>query len=202
MEQYVQKHGDCTTFTVYQKKIIRLHSKTATDPVLGAFVGVLTTFDVVLCLVWTCTDPLRSTRTKSEFKEAALPMITVTAICHCDWLAYWITALILYKSVLIVCSFILGLFTRMKRKEFKTNNVIILSYILAVTVGLGIPIIITILINVSISIRFIIVCAFVDAILYICLFALFLPSVILFLMEKVFHRHYMYNVKEFEHTLS
>ena len=181
------------------KKVVRSHSKTATDPVLGAFVGVFISVDVLLCLVWTCIDPLimiRYTKTIPWINEV---VITETAFCHCNWLAFWITALILYKSVLIVFSFILALFTRMKHKEFKTNNVIILSYILAVTVGLGMPIIIVILlISDSVSIRFVIVCVFVDAIIYICLFALFLPSVVLFLMEKVFHRHY----NDKEHTLS
>ena len=79
-------------------------------------------------------------------------MITMTATCQCDWLPHWIAVLLLYKSVLIVCSSILALFARMKRKEFKTNNVIILSYILAVTVGLGIPVyIIVTIIDVSVS---------------------------------------------------
>ena len=36
-----------------------LNSKTATDPVLGGFVGVFISADILLCLVWTSVGPLR-----------------------------------------------------------------------------------------------------------------------------------------------
>ena len=181
------------------KKATRLQTKIATDPALGGFIGVFTSVEAVLCLFWTVTDPLHIEIFVIE--NGAVPMITVATTCHCSQLIIWITAIILYivKCVLIACSLILALFTRMKRKEFKTNNVVILSYILTVIVGIGIPMLLFTLIGaaISVSLRFIIKCLLVDTIICTCFFASFLPSFILFFMEKVFHRHYGN-----EHTLS
>ena len=90
------------------------------------------------------------------------------------------TATILYKCVLIACSSILAQLTRMRCKEFKTNNVVILSYTLALVVGVGMPIILFSIIGaveVSVSICFIIVCLFVDVIIYICFFFCFISSI-------------------------
>ena len=76
--------------------------------------------------------------------------------------------------MLIVCSVFLALPTKLQQKGFKTNNVIVLSYILAIAVGLGIPIFAIISsVDVSVLIRFIIAGVFVDTIIYICLFILF-----------------------------
>ena len=176
-----------------------MQTKIATDPALGGFIGVFTSVEAVLCLFWTVTDPLHIEIFVIE--NGAVPMITVATTCHCSQLIIWITAIILYivKCVLIACSLILALFTRMKRKEFKTNNVVILSYILTVIVGIGIPMLLFTLIGaaISVSLRFIIKCLLVDTIICTCFFASFLPSFILFFMEKVFHRHYGN-----EHTLS
>ena len=170
------------------KKGLRVNLKLVGDPVLGFVVGVFTCADVLLCLIWSSVDPLKvtTTQTISESIDEELPMILVTASCQSTWLVYWTGALIIYKCVLTVCSFLLALFTRMRQKQFKTNNVIVLSYILAVTIGLGIPMyIIVSTVSSSISIRFIIVCTFVDTIIYVCLLALFLPSVIPFLVAKL-----------------
>ena len=169
------------------KKGTRLNLKLVSDPVLGVIVGVLTSIDILLCLIWSSADPLKvtTTRTISESLGEELPMILVMTACRSTWLGYWTGVIIIYKGVLTVCSFLLALFTRMRQRHFQTNNVIILSYILAVTVGLGIPLY-TIISTVSAStlLRFIIVCMFLDTIIYVCLFALFLPSAIPFLKEK------------------
>ena len=112
-------------------------------------------------------------------------MVTVTGSCQSTWLVYWISVLTLYKFAMIVCTFFLALFTKLRRKEFKTNNVIILSYVLGIAVGLGIPIFVIISIaNISVSTRFIITSVFVDTIIYICLFTLFLPSIIFLILKK------------------
>ena len=134
-------------------------------------------------LLWSCIDPSRYTETVSESK--ASPMVTITGSCHSTWLVYWTSALILYKFMLIACSFFLALSTKLRRKEFKTNNVIILSYILAVAVGLGIPVsaIVTIA-DVSVLTEFIVESMFVDTIIYICPLTLFLPSIAFLILEE------------------
>ena len=163
------------------KRGVRLNSKRAADCVLIGYVGAFTSVDALLCLLWTSIDPPRYIEiiTKSE----VLPMITVTGSCQSTWLVYWTSVLILYKCALVVSSFFLAFRTKLRQKELKTNNVIVLSYILAIAVRLGIPIFAIIsIVNVSVLIQFIIASVFVDTIIYICLFTLFFPSIISYII--------------------
>ena len=172
------------------KRVLRSSPKFMSDPVLGGTVGVLVAIDILICLIWTSIDPLKATQ-YTEIQESGveeLPMIVVTVTCQSKWLTYWSSMLIGYKCILTACSFLLALLTRIKIKEFRTKNIIILAYLLAITFGLGVPMYtIVSIINVSISIRFIILCLLIDTIVYICLFALFLPSVIPLVREKTFN---------------
>ena len=158
------------------KKGVRISSKRIRDPILGGLVGAFVAVDVLLCLLWTCIDSLRVSETVAESKASLL--ITVTVSCESRWPGYWTGALIFYKCVLILCSFLLAFPTRLSYKELQTNNVIVLSYILTVAVGLGVPMYAVIsIVDVGVWIRFVVASVFVDTMMYICLFALFLPSV-------------------------
>ena len=192
------------------KRVLRLSPKLLSDPVLGVTVGVFVAIDILICLIWISIDPLTSVQETSieELGGEELPTIVVTVTCQSKWLIYWSNALIGYKCILTACSFILALFTRIKKKEFKTVNIIIMAYLFAITFGLGVPMYTIIsFINLGIMVQFIILCLLIDTIIYICLFAVFLPSIIPLIREKVFHykdpeltlmRHgtYIYSNKE------
>ena len=172
------------------KRVLRLSPKLLSDPVLGLLVGVFVAVDIVICTTWISVDPLISTRS-TTIKESVgedLPTIAVTVTCQSKWLIYWSFVIIGYKCVLTACSFVLAIFTRIKKKEFKTINVIILAYLFAIAFGLGVPMYtIVSIIDVGISVRFIILCLLINTIVYICLFALFLPSIIPLIREKFCH---------------
>lgn len=172
------------------KRVVRLSPKLLSDPVLGGVVGVFVLIDIVVCLVWVSVDPLTSTRTaKIQVPSGEeLPTVDVTVACESTWLIYWSAVFIGYKCLITATAFVLALFTRIKKKEFKTVNVIVLAYLFAITFGLGVPmyIFVTVL-NVGLSIRFIILCLLINTIVYICLFVLFLPSIMPLIREKVFH---------------
>jgi gamma-aminobutyric acid type B receptor len=158
---------------------VRLNSKRVADRALIGYVGIFTSVDALLCLLWTCIDPPEYMYTRTVPESKTPPMVTITGSCQFNWLVYWTSVQILYKCVTVVCTFFLALRTKLKKKEFTTNNVIILSYILTIAVGLGIPIYVIIYIaDVSVLTQFIIASVFVDTIIYICLFTLFLPSII------------------------
>ena len=176
------------------KSARRIQGKKMTDSVLGAMVGSLVFVDFLLCLIWTCMDPLRSsTEIKTQMpQESELPtaIIATTVTCQSKWLVYWVSVQIGYKCVLIGCSTVLAMLTNIKKKEFRTNNIIILAYLLAIAFGLGIPIYVIVgIIDVDISIRFIVLCVVIDTIMYVCLFALFLPSVTLLIRKKIIKSH-------------
>ena len=162
------------------KRGICVSSKRMADPALIGYVGAFASIDVLLCLLWTCIDPLRYSVTILP-ESKALPMVTVTGSCQSTQRLLWSSILLLYKCVLILCSSFPALLTKLGQRKFQTNNILILSYILAVAFGLGMPIYAIIYtIDVNVTLRFIVRCFFVDTIIYICLFALFLPSVVSF----------------------
>ena len=155
------------------KRVVCLKSKKIADTALIGYVGTFTSVEVFLCLLWICTDPPRYIETVTVSESKTLPMVTVTGSCQSTWLLYWTSVLILYKCVLIACSFFLALSTKLRRKEFKTDNVIVLSYILAIAVGLGVYIFTIIsIVDVGVLIRFIVASVFVDTVIYIYLFAI------------------------------
>ena len=172
------------------KRVVRLSPKLLSDPVLSGVVGVFVGIDVLTCLIWVSVDPLMSTITvKVQVSSSEeLPTIDVTVMCDSKWLIYWSAVLIGYKCLITAAAFVLALFTRINKKEFKTINVIVLAYLFAITFGLGVPMyVIVTVINVGIPFRFIILCLLINMIVYICLFALFFPSIIPLVKEKVFH---------------
>ena len=173
------------------EKVIRLSPKLLRDPVLGGVVGVFAAIDILICLIWISIDPLTSQTgiTVEEFTGEDLPTLCITVTCQSKWTMHWSIMIIGYKCVITGCSFTLAIFTRIKKKEFSTINIIILSYLFAIALGLGVPMYtIVSLIDVGVSIRFIILCLLINTIVYICLFALFLPSIVPLVKEKVYHR--------------
>lgn len=170
------------------KRIHRLNPKFLSNPALIGTVGAFVAIDVLICLIWTSIDPLTSVRETSieESESEELPTIVVTVTCQCKWLVYWSNILIGYKCVLTACSFFLALFTRIKKKEFKTVNVIVMVYLFAISFGIGVPVYtIVSFVNVGMIVRFIVLCLLIDSIVYICLFSLFLPSIIPLIKEKI-----------------
>ena len=161
----------------------RLKDKTVSDPVLAAIIGALVFVDFLICLIWTCVDPLiSSTEVKIQASQESNPptVIIVTMVsCQSKWLVYWVCVQVGYKCILISCSTVLAMLTNIKIKEFQTKNIIILAYLLAIAFGLGIPMyVIVSIIDVDISVHFAILCVVIDTVIYISLFALFLPSII------------------------
>ena len=90
------------------KRGVSLNSKRVADVALIVYVGAFTSVDALLCLLWTSIDPPRFIKMVSAESEV-LSVITVTDTCRSTWLVYWISALTLYKCVLIMCSFFLAL---------------------------------------------------------------------------------------------
>ena len=186
------------------KRVHRVNPKFLSDPVLIGTVGVFVALDILICLIWTSIDPLTSVQETSieESGGEELPTVVVTVTCQCKWLIYWSSVLIGYKCVFTACSFILALFTRIKKKEFKTINVIVMAYLFAITFGLGVPVYtIVSFINVGMIIRFIVLCLIIDSIVYICLFSLFLPSIIPLVKEKMYFQNYMETQVLYSHQL-
>ena len=173
---------------ISSKRVLRLNPKAMTDPVLSVAVGALALVDILVCLLWTSMDPRRTTvETKVETsQETELPVIVTAIVCQSKWTPYWMGVLLGYKCVLIGCSTVLAMLTKIKKEGFQTRNIVILAYLLAITYGLSIPVYTVLsIIGVHVSILFSLSCVVINTIMYSCLLVLFLPSVVPLIREKI-----------------
>ena len=126
---------------------------------LLGFLITLVVTDVLVCILWRSVDSQSPKVTSEEniiIGDRGERVVLIEQVCHSDYEVYWYAALLAPKLLLVLASLILALLTQMNIKEFKTGNVIVLSFFLTAIFGLGIPIyaiiIVTFRSNVSINI--------------------------------------------------
>ena len=171
------------------RKLRRKKMKYMTDKILSGTVITLVTIDIAVCIIWSSVDNyiLRRTREIRNFGSNEYPVIVVSETCYSRYTVYWLSLILIPKGVLVVCSFFLALFTRIDKKEFQTKNVIIMAYFLAILFGIGTPLYaITHIMGVNISIRVAAFSLLLDATVYICVFALFLPPIYVMFRERIY----------------
>ena len=138
-----------------------------------------------MCIVWRITDlliPIQTQTLNAIGSEDEL-VILVQTTCHSDYEIYWYIVLLTPKVIVIIASFFLALSIQMNIKEFKTNNIIILTYFLTVIFGLGIPLYaISIITHISASVNTTLISLTLNLTTYACICTLFLP-----LIKKNYH---------------
>ena len=150
------------------------------DRILVGFVSLLVVIDLFVCIVWRITDPLvpMQARTLNAIGSEDELVISVQTACHSNYEIYWYTTLITPKVIVIIASFFLALSTQMNVKEFKTNNIIILTYFLTVIFGLGIPLyVISIITRIGASVSTTLLSLTLNLTTYACICTVFLPLI-------------------------
>ena len=136
--------------------------------------------DFLVCIIWRIVDPLIPILTQmlNTIGSEDEQVVSIQTVCNSSYEIYWYAALLTPKVVVIIVSFFLALSTQMNIKEFKTNNIIILTYFLTVIFGLGIPLYaISIITHVSVSISTTVLSLSFNLTTYVCIFTLFLPLI-------------------------
>ena len=141
--------------------------------------------NIILCTVWSVSDPLR------YFKESTINIEQVTEevgeSCTCEIFLLWLALAVVYNGFLVTSAVFLAYLTRrVCVKEFKTSkNTTLLVYLLFLVTGLGIPVyFITWSLDAHVNISYTILCAVVTTLVYLCWGLLFLPPVLPLLREK------------------
>ena len=164
------------------KRRVRIMNK---DSVLAASVVVLVAVDVIFCTVWSAVDPLEyGNETRINVDSAREE---VMEFCASDYFTVWLLLLVAYKSMLMMFAVFMSFVTRnIRRKEFKTNNITLLVYLLFLVTGVGMPVyFIMWVLSVNVNISYTVLCIVVTALVYLCWALLFLPPVLPLLKEKV-----------------
>ena len=169
------------------------------DNALIVFVIILLFLDTIVCTIWNVTDPwLLETRDVSDEQQREIddpPTISIYSSCSCRNLYVWLGMLVAYKGIIALVVVALSIANRhIKRKEFKhAKKVNMLVYILVFVWGAGMPLHF-ILEVFYLHIKFLIMCAMLNAAILLCCALLFLPPVIPVLKQN---RNISKSVKSF-----
>ena len=157
---------------------------------LGGSVTLLVCVDLLICLIWTTVDRLKITTVRKIqlLQGDEFPVVLVHDSFLSRFSVYWLILLIFPKVVLTLGSFVLALLTRfnMALKEFKTRNVVIFVYLLTATSGLVLPAYFATVYEASVdtSISVLIICVFLHLSVYICVFFLLVPPIVILIKDK------------------
>ena len=126
---------------VHSKRLKKGDIKFIKDYILAGFVSALVIVDLLVCIIWLVTDPFMLRTTKYIlYTSDREPVVALQDVCHSLHEPVWLSVLIIPKFLLTIALYWLARSTNFYIKEFKTNNIIFLTYFLIVIFGLGIPI--------------------------------------------------------------
>ena len=157
---------------------------------LGCSVILLVCVDLLICLIWTTADRLKITTVQKIqlLQGDEFPVVLVYDSFLSRFSVYWLIVLIFPKVVFTLGSFVLALLTRfnMALKEFKTRNVVIFVYLLTATSGLVLPAYYATVYEASVgtSISVLFICVFLHLSVYMCVFFLLLPPILILIKDK------------------
>jgi gamma-aminobutyric acid type B receptor len=174
-------------YYIFKKKDVMTLNKTLIkDKTLAGFILLLFLGDILIGVIWTSYDPLKSKENRT-FLDVGV--VATEIKCESEWTEIWLLTTVGYKGIIMLSSLTFALLTRkVNLKQFETNNVVVLVYLLSIIASISIPIYLIIrVINVGITANFIVVSILLDSAVYICLFVLFLPPIIPLFREKYYH---------------
>ena len=183
------------TFVVTSRNLQRPQSGYVSmkDSSLAVVIVAMTVPVIIICAVWMSIDPIAVNSNQLLNKWAKEPSYLVFESCIINDTRFpvvWLALLLAYNGLLcIVAGFLFFLTRSISVKNFETGNVFLLSLLLLITCGVGLPTIV-ILLSLNISLYTLHVLLFVTftvpwtVFVYLCIFVLFLPPVYTAVKEK------------------
>lgn len=166
------------------------------DLTLGVVVLCLLSLTVVVCVVWTVTDPLSPEEEQQVAKSEGTPVLLITVSCTSLSYRVWFGVLLGYNTVLLLCTMILAWLTRnIKRQFFNTNTYFYLVIVVLIT---GSPTYSIHMVNPSGKLEFILVTIFLNVTVLVCLVMMFLPPLAPVLKKKLKQRQKQKYLQQFE----
>ena len=166
------------------KDVTMLKQVILKDKILAGIIFLFFLVDILIGVIWTFSDPLKA---KEDYTFLESDGVVVTEItCESYWTEFWLLTTVTYKGTIMFFSLTLALLThKVNLKQFETNNVIILVYLLSIISLISVPTYLIIrVINIGTTVHFVVISILLDSAVYICLFVLFLPPIIPLFREK------------------
>ena len=151
-------------YYIFKKKdVMTLNKRLIKDKTLAGFILLLFLVDILIGVVWTSYDPLKSKEDRTFLDDVGI--IATEIKCESKWTEIWLLTTVSYKGIIMLSSLTFALLTRkVSLKQFETNNVVILVYLLSIISSVSIPIYLIIrIINVGITANFVVISILLDS---------------------------------------
>ena len=111
-------------YYIFKKKDVMTLNKTLfKDKILAGFILLLFFVDILIGVVWTSYDPLKSKEDRIFLDDAGI--IATEIKCESKWTEIWLLTTVSYKGIIMLSSLTFALLTRkVSLKQFETNNVV------------------------------------------------------------------------------
>ena len=150
------------------------------DAVLSLLIVVLVTLVIGLCTAWTIYDPYQRNVKQTLLPSGDTLIITKEEFCSCKFQVQWIAAIIAFQTVFIILLVFFAFSTRrIKKKEFQTQSIIVLAYLLTlISVVGGVIYLITVVVESGVNTSYGILSFLLTSVVYLCTILLFIPAVV------------------------
>lgn len=155
------------------------------EPILFLAVGIFTTIDVLLAIVWTIIDPFQGEELEVEFDEGG--DFSIRLSCNCQHIAIWYAAVYTLKIFLLLAAVVFSQLTHgIKNAKFSTSLIRVFIYLFALVSTIGL-----LLYNflsyqeLNIYVDYTILALTCNILLLLSLLLVFLPPVYPLLKEKL-----------------
>ena len=175
-------------YYIFKKRnVTTLNKALIKDKTLAGIILVLFLVDILIGVVWTVSDPLKAYEDRTFLESDGVIIAEIK--CESKWTEVWLLITVSYKGVIMLSSLTFALLTRkVNLKQFETNNVVILVYLLSIISSISVPTYLIIrVINVGTTVHFVVINLLLNSAVYICFFVLFLPPIIPLCREKYHH---------------
>ena len=171
-------------------KLRKSYNVMMSDGMLAVLIIMLVVPVVGLCTAWSIHDPYIRNTIQTLVPSGDTLVVRMEEFCYCKYQVQWIASIIAFETIFIILLIFFAFSTRsIKKKEFQTQSIIVLAYLLTLSsvVG-GVIYLITELVGAGINTSYGILSFMLTAAVYLCAVLLFLPP-ILPVIDDIRHPH-------------
>ena len=151
-----------------------------TDKVLFIYIGILVLIQAPVLIAWVVVEP------QTPFRQLYPLEGVYTIRCVTPNFLLWFGSLVLYNyCIVVICFFLALLCHRIPQRDFKTNSIMILVYLLTIDLVIGFPLYFLLPVSSNILPEFFVLSVTIVLIFYICLFLLFWTPLWPIFKEKI-----------------
>ena len=124
-----------------KREVTKINTILIKDKTLAGIIFLLFLIDVLIGVIWSFSDPLKS-KEDTFLESTGTTGVIVTEIkCESKSTEIWLLTTVSYKGIMMLSSLTFALLTRnVNLKQFETNNIVILVYLLSIISSISVPI--------------------------------------------------------------